>query len=745
MNLLKQFAILILLLCLCISRLWATENPHTLYVSQLGSDQWSGTLPQPNAGKTDGPLASLQAAQMKVREFLVNNKNTNIQVLVREGTFSIKEPLVFNAEDGGSEQAPVVWKTFPGEKAIINGGAPITNWKKLKENIPGLPAQIKKNVWVADVLKGKKFYCLFDENGYLPRARSPRFESSESLEGVDRYHLRFGKGDLTKINNLKDAEIFIRNTNWCVHYLPIKEIDYTRNILTTSQPGTYGLDTRQRWQYDTRKPLWGFYIENVVEYLDEPGEWVLDSEKGKLYYWPNNNASPQNIDMPVVSELFSIQGSIDSMKWVNYIKIDGFTFQHTDRLTWDKGRIDTQHGWGVFDAGYAAVVLRGANHIKITNCTFDYCGGSAVKVGIHTWQNEVVNNEMKNLGGAGVEMIGYGPGNLDENHHHTIARNNIHHNGLMWLHSAGIYIVNSGSNSISNNLVHHMPYCGIIMVGGRETLFTKQDRGEVWDGGQYIRYDEIPKQVDECKHWPNLIGFIHSRFNIIEHNDIQHVMQKLGDGNAIYVSGAGWGNVLRRNYIHDIDCEVGAAIRTDVSQFYTEISENVIRDISSGGIAINSINDVVNNVIINCGYYSFLPNSAGNCNSELYGANFRRNIMIQEVSKMRKYGLLNNIVSPFYVEGNWPGVIGKFKEPMIDNNILWCTDDIAAAQQALEKCRNEYGKEIHSIAADPMFVDFDKGDYRFKQGSPAAKLGIIPIVKYGLVESVGPNQNTENK
>ena len=35
-------------------------------------------------------------------------------------------------------------------------------------------------------------------------------------------------------------------------------------------------------------------------------------------------------------------------------------------------------------------------------------------------------------------------------------------------------------------------------------------------------------------------------------------MQYLGDGNAVYVSGCGEGNIIRRNYIHDMDAATSA-------------------------------------------------------------------------------------------------------------------------------------------------------------------------------------------
>ena len=38
----------------------------------------------------------------------------------------------------------------------------------------------------------------------------------------------------------------------------------------------------------------------------------------------------------------------------------------------------------------------------------------------------------------------------------------------------------------------------------------------------------------------------------IEYNEIHHAMEILGDGNGIYIRGAGAGNVIRRNYIHHL-------------------------------------------------------------------------------------------------------------------------------------------------------------------------------------------------
>ena len=48
------------------------------------------------------------------------------------------------------------------------------------------------------------------------------------------------------------------------------------------------------------------------------------------------------------------------------------------------------------------------------------------------------------------------------------------------------------------------------------------------------------------------------------------------------------------------------------------------------------------------------------------------------------------------------------------------------------------GIERHSISADPLFVDIEEADFRFKPNSPALKLGIdqpVSIKEVGLQNS----------
>ena len=74
----------------------AAAGPADLYVSPQGNDAWSGKLPDPNAGKTDGPLATLDGARLAVRKLRQADakRDRPITVLFRAGTYVLTSPIV---------------------------------------------------------------------------------------------------------------------------------------------------------------------------------------------------------------------------------------------------------------------------------------------------------------------------------------------------------------------------------------------------------------------------------------------------------------------------------------------------------------------------------------------------------------------------------------------------------------------------------------------------------------------------
>jgi uncharacterized protein (TIGR03437 family) len=120
----------------------AINTTQNLYVAPNGSDHFSGTLPAPNAGNTDGPFASLAMAQSTVRKLISANPTQPLSIMLRNGTYylplSATNPgtLNFTSADSGSASAPVAWQNYPGETPVVSGGIPLGNtWTNVSSSL----------------------------------------------------------------------------------------------------------------------------------------------------------------------------------------------------------------------------------------------------------------------------------------------------------------------------------------------------------------------------------------------------------------------------------------------------------------------------------------------------------------------------------------------------------------------------------------------------------------------------------
>lgn len=709
----------------------------TIHLSPSGNDAWSGRLAEPADGGADGPLATVFGAQQAVRRMLAQDPSQAVEILLRSGLYRLDHTLVLTPQDSGTGDQPVIWRNFPGETPVLSGGAVVRNWRKLEHPVAGLDETLRKHVWVADLPSDqdfpRRFSALFDEQGLLPRARSSPRHTTAGKELADHSTLHFAPGDLRSWPNLDDVEILLAPTYpWLVNYLPLAAVNEQQGTATTRIPGTYKLSTGSHGHSCEGSGFGQYWVENTLDGLREPGHWALDTHANRLYLWPRNGEPGDSILAPTLTELVRFEGDSRQSAWTHHIILDGLTFSHGDRMRWPEARIGVQHDWDLYNFPNAMVRLRDVEQITIQNCTFTDSGASALRLDLHATHNRVVANEMRDLGGGGISLIGYGPGTRDENHHNEIARNHIHHCGKLWWHSVGILLCQSGHNHVHNNLIHDMPYSGIVLVGGREGLFAPKRPDWNADGFGWVRWDEIdlppmsPEQNFE-ERWPRLLRFLHTRDNLVEHNEIHHLMLVLGDGNGIYISGAGADNVIRRNFVRDIE-GLGAhsAIRFDDCQWRSLVTENVVWRISGGGITLKHVNDVINNIVVDCKRYgSILVRRAPSV-----GANIHRNILVQSGRPLETPGAQ----PPFYYA---LGGGTRIEEPNINNNLLFCREEPTAAERCLGIMRT-INKDLRSIIADPLFLDANKGDFRLSPKSPAFQIGFQPINSWGLTLPTGP-------
>src|SRR2546425_1594071 len=143
------------------------ENALVLHVSPAGNAAWSGQLTKPNAGKTDGPLASLAGARDAIHKLKTQGALTKpIRVLVADGLYSLTEPLVFTPEDSGTDAAPVTYEAARGARPVFSGGRVLAGGER------GTRA-----LWQTQVAVGRygrsDFAQLLGDRRRAPRARPP--------------------------------------------------------------------------------------------------------------------------------------------------------------------------------------------------------------------------------------------------------------------------------------------------------------------------------------------------------------------------------------------------------------------------------------------------------------------------------------------------------------------------------------------------------------------------------------------
>ena len=721
-----------------------TNEPIKLYVSVEGNDNANGSLSE--------PFATIPKAVAAVRELREEGNTKPATIFIREGRHQLNETLVLGLEDGRNSiketkeltevgaseslsEAYLTFAAYPNEQPIISGGVPVTEWELVSTDLPGLPKNAKGKVWAAKLPEGlDKFYTLYDAEGRLNRARATGFLPTKM---GDKNTLYFPEGSLKNWDNLEDVELNIRPSRaWMINMLPLASVDEENGIAKTKVSATYEMGELAHWVH--KRDGNSAWIENTMDALDEPGEWVINSKTRMLYLWPKNPASdgaPQDILAPSTSELIRVEGVIDydgaTDIPVRGITFSGITFSHGDRRAWtseeDRLGWGMQHDWDLFDRPTAMLRFRGAENCQVLNCKFVNAGGTGVRFDLYAQQNKVENCEFAYLGEAGILFAGYGPGTKDVNHHNDIVNNHIHHFSEITWHSPGIWAWQSGSNHIANNYLHNSGYAAVLI-----TNRVEPDRKLNGEGGRTVRHHEISKEVientkEDYESWKEREKYNHSRYNIVEYNEITNSVELLSDGNCIYVSGAGTGNIIRYNFLHDnLELSMPAPIRCDDDQHETLIYGNVLYNnyAFSAGIASKGVNDIINNFIVaprvapRFGYISFewVP---------VTGSKVHHNIIISHLDGGNAYAerpkkdQVTNLpnLSQTEMDGN------LYFNP---TNSTWM-DEHFTRMHAI-------GNEKESLFGDPMFIDVENGNFGFKEGSPALKLGIesLDVSKMGL-------------
>ena len=736
----QLFLFITLLLAFC-----SCAGNSEFYVSPSGNDS--------NPGTKSKPFLSFSKASGAVAELISNGaENQEIHVYFRGGTYNFDQSVVLKAGEFGKGNNKVIFSAYNDEKPVFSSGIILNGWNKLTDNPPFLPETARGKVWVTSIPKkgsGKPTRFLCTDSVPLVNAVSSAVFSTEpdemnkleddfmgaNYEYPEKFSYFVYPGDLLRSwDNLSDIEIIVRpHYGWVSNILPLKAIDVQQKTGYTAIPGTYYL--YHLTGDDGANP--NLRVQNAIDYLDEPGEWIFNSLEGKIYYWPAEG-KPTTVYYPLLKELIRVEGKGKDGNILKNIVFRGISFTHGDRDTWDEDAIGLQHDWALYDESDALLRFVDTEDCIVDNCIFTTSGGGGVRFDFFSQKNKIINCKFNNLGGVAVLFAGYGPGLKDVNKNNEIINNEIRDCGQIYLHSPGIFIWQSGSNRIAHNLIYNISYTGIVISGPRPQFFCRLmgNRREITGT---VHYDEIGSLADEkwtsssphILDWDKLFPYLFSGNNIIEYNEIHDVMQKFDDGDAIYLSGTGYNNIVRKNYVHNnISAHRQGAIRADDYAKDITFSENIIYKFTTYGIDTKYTNNIKNNYIID-----YVPTEMVNGEKRqmlsyiriaawgpINGSNIKNNICYQSAGTSGKFLELSVAKSLVSSLSEFP----RLNDCTIDSNLYFATVVNFSNLAQLKELRSQ-GVDSNSVVADPCFEGLEETGFKLKSNSPAFKLGIKQI------------------
>lgn len=399
-----------------------------VYVSPSGNDLSKGSI--------DQPFASLSKALFQVRELRRLDDASikqGVRILLKGGIYHLDKTVVLRPEDAGTKESPTFIEAAANEQPVLSGGIQINGWKKVTAAINGLSKQSIGKVWAADIpsVNGNdlNFRQLWINGTKAIRAKDTKGQlMNRIISWNKKEETCFIPTPKFSMQDIMGAEMFIHQW-WAIANLRIRkfEVHGDSTKLFFHQPESR-IQSEHPWPAPWISKETGnsaFYLTNAIQFLDEEGEWYLDTRNHKLYYYPRSNedVSKATVVASNLETLISLEGTIDNH--VSNIHFKGISFQHTGWLRPSlQGHVPHQAGMYMTEAyklrpagtkqnpkldnqawigrPAAAVQVNYANNTSFTNCSFEHLASTGLDYNKGVHANEVSGNLFKDIGGTAI-------------------------------------------------------------------------------------------------------------------------------------------------------------------------------------------------------------------------------------------------------------------------------------------------------------------------------------------------------
>jgi hypothetical protein len=432
------------------------------YVAVEGDNDNPGT-------SAEKPLKDLFAARDKIRtrRETAQDPKGGITINIMGGDYWLKDSFTLGEMDGGTPGFPVKYQAYEGQKVRLMGGELLTGFELVRDPLilERLPEEAREHVLQCDLraagitdfgsMRPRGFSRpavpahmeLFYDHRRMEVARWP----SEGYVQIDEPAELLPEGDDHggQLGKLESGFYFhhARPKGWRTHqdiwiygfwgwdwadsFERISSFDPDSGHIKTHSPfGMYGFRAGQR-----------FYFLNILEELDRPGEYFVDTENGLLYFWPPGPVTDVEISVSLIEDpIIRIENS-------NHLEIRGLNLEYARGIG-----IQAEH----------------CDHLSISGCRISNVGNHGLVVSDGT-ENTIQSCDINNTGDGGIQVSG-GNRNTLESSSHRVTNNHIHHMGRWSKCNQSAVRISGVGIEISHNHIHDGPHNAITIAGNEHDI-----------------------------------------------------------------------------------------------------------------------------------------------------------------------------------------------------------------------------------------------------------------------------------
>ncbi len=417
-----------------------------------------------NRGTRSSPFATLDRARTAVRSLkqIAGLPPGGVTVWIHGGEYALSSTFELGAEDGGEQDRPVIYQAFKGKEVRLVGGRQLPAKAFQPVNAPEIlkrleaaarPSVVRADLSALGITNLGTFPDQFSGAAIVPElffndrrmtlARWPNDDWAEFTKVIEsgpapwRKHDSDKQGAFAYIGDrparwIQSPGVWLQGY-WCFDWssetIRIQNIETNEHRITLAKQHHYGLGSGNK---GARR----YFAVNLLEELDQPGEYFIDRTSGELFFWPPGPLRDARVVLSTLTQ------PVVALSNASFITLRGLTVEACagNGIEIKDGKYDGFVACRIRNTGLDGIVVSGGSHHRVEGCEIFDTGTAGLKIG---------GGDRKTLTASGHEAV--------NNHIYNVSRRQ--HTHAYHVHLDGVGV------RLAHNLLHDGPHQAIGLAG----------------------------------------------------------------------------------------------------------------------------------------------------------------------------------------------------------------------------------------------------------------------------------------